>query len=309
MAKIETKYGVLNDAAIAENYLTGEPESYRVEEYSELEILGYKLVPLYGFSDERRKELPSVKVFKNGNIKSISLNTLTSIQTAIGEFEVEKLTFYEEGPVNRLFFLDGKLTGFWSEEDEYNLAKAYDFNLEFSQFRAKIMSIHFYNTGELKSFTLWPKERINLSIGEYSFVGRIGASLYKNGKLKSCEPFRPIIINTPIGDIESYDINAIGIHGDSNSLNFYENGDVKSIITGNNTITVYTSEGEAIIHSPKKVRLYSNSVVMDVVTLKLEFCADKIIIDDKYEYDIVKNNFEIKPFGEKKFTLNGDINN
>lgn len=307
MTKIKTKYGILNQVVISGHYSSGEPESYMVEEYSELFICKYKLVPLYDFIDERRKEFPPIKVFKNGNIKSISLNKLTEIQTNLGEFKVEKITFYEEGLIKRLFMLDGKLSGYWSEDDEYNLAKAYKFNFEFSTFEAKVMSLNFYKTGDLKSFTLWPKERIPINIGTYNFIGRIGCSLYESGKIKSCEPYLPTTIKTPIGEIEAYDINAIGIHGDINSLNFYEDGNIKSVVTGTNTITIYTPEGDAIFHSPKKVRLYSNSEVMDTITLKIEFKDKIVIIDDKYKYDIYENDFEIKFYGEKKFTLNGDL--
>lgn len=308
MEIIKTKYGTLNDAIIASYYQSGEPEAYKVEEESELDILGYKLIPLYGFVDERRKEFPPVKVYKSGNIKSISLNDLTKINTAIGTFEVEKITFYESGEINRLFLLDGKLSGYWSEEDEYNLAKTYKLDLKFSSFEGKPMSLHFYETCELQSITLWPKERIQINVGEYNFVGRIGASLYKSGELKSCEPFRPTAINTPIGTIAAYDINAIGIHGDTNSLNFFKDGSVKSLITSTNTITVYTSEGDSIFHSPKKIRLYSNSEVLDTITLKIEFTNDKVIIDGQYEYSLNENKFEVKSFGERQFTLSGDLN-
>lgn len=307
MEVIRTKYGYLNGAVMADYYITGEPESYKLEEKSELDILGCKLIPLYGFSDERRKELPSLKFFKNGNIKTIALNDSTVIKTSIGNFEAEKITFYENGSINRLFLLDGKLSGYWSEEDEYNFAKTYKLNFEFSSFEGKIISLHFYETDELKSITLWPKERINLEIGQYNFMGRIGISLFKSGKLESCEPFRPIAINTPIGEIDAYDINAIGIHGDSNSLKFYENGDVKSLITSTNTITIHTSDGDIIYHSPKKVRLYSNSDVMDTITIKVEFIDNKVVIDEKYECILEENKFEIKYFGEKQLTLNGDL--
>lgn len=307
MDTIETKYGILNDAVIAGYYPTGEPESYKIEEESELDILGYKLIPLYGFPDTRRKEFPSVKLYKSGNIKSIALNDSTSIKTQIGVFEVEKITFYEEGQINRLFLLDGKLSGYWSEEDEYNLAKIYKVNFNFAAFESKVMSLHFYQTGELKSITLWPKDKIKLNAGVYDILGRIGFSLYESGIIKSLEPFRPTAINTPIGQLDAYDINAVGIHADTNSLNFYEDGSIKSLITSTNTITICTLEGDSIYHSPKKIRLYANSEVLDTITLSIEFKDSKVIIDHEYEYEIKDNKFEIKNFGEKQFTLGGDL--
>lgn len=307
MEIVKTKYGNLNSAIVAGYYSTGETEAYNLEEKSEMDILGYKLIPLYGFTDERRKELPAVKFYKNGNIKAIALNNSTTIKTMIGRFEVEKITFYEEGQINRLFLLDGKLSGYWSEEDEYNLAKIYKFKFDFAEFESKVISLHFYKTGELSSLTLWPKDRVKLSIGNYNIIGRIGFSLYESGKIKSCEPFRPTTINTPIGNIEAYDINAIGIHGDTNSLNFNEDGTIKSLITSTNTITVKTSNGDNIFHSPKKIRLYSNSEVKDTISLTLEFRDNLIIIDGEYEYNLYENDFQIKNFGEKKFTLIGDV--
>lgn len=309
MNKIKTKYGILNDAIIASHYSTGEPEAYRIEEKSELDLLDGKLVPLYDFQNGRRKEFPAIKVYKNGNIKSLALNNSTSINTSTGIYDVEKITFYEGGQINRIFFLDGKLSGYWTEEDEYNLSKAYSFNFNFSTFEAKIISMHFYKTQEIKSITFWPKERIKLNIGNYSFLGRIGFSLYESGEIESCEPFRPIKINTLIGEIEAYDINAIGIHGDSNSLKFNEDGTIKSLITSTNTITITNKDGERIIHAPKKIRLYSNSEIMDTITLKLEFIKNKVIIDEQFEYMLGENKFEIGYLGEKKFTLNGDITN
>jgi hypothetical protein len=308
MKTIDIKYGTLNNAFLAGCYSTGECEEFRVEGESELDILGYKLIPSYEFPDVRRKEFPAVKLYKSGNIRSILLNESTSIKTRIGTFEVEKITFYEDGPINRLFLLDGKLSGYWSEEDEYDLAKPYKFDFEFASFEAKVISLHFYKTEELKSITLWPKERVNLKLGDYDIIGRIGFSLYKSGKLKSCEPFRPTTINTPIGDLDAYDVNAIGIHGDENSLNFYEDGKIKSLITSRNTIKIYTLDGDTILHSPKKMRIYSNSEVMDTISLKIEFRDDKVIIDGKYEYSIQENKFEIKCFGEKQLTLSGDLN-
>jgi len=308
METIEIKYGTLNNAFLAGCYSTGECEEFRVEGESELDILGYKLIPSYEFPDVRRKEFPSVKVYRNGNIRSILLNEPTSITTKVGVFEVEKITFYEEGPINRLFMLDGKLSGYWSEDDEYNLAKPCKFDFEFASFEAKVMTLHFYKTGEVKSITLWPKERVKLNVGDYNIIGKVGFSLYESGKLKSCEPFRPTTIKTPIGDIEAYDVNALGVHGDQNSLNFYEDGKIKSLITSRNTITISTLDGEKIFHSPKKVRIYSNSEVMDTISLNIEFSEDKVIIDHGYEYSLVDNKFEIKSFGEKQLTLGGDLN-
>lgn len=306
MQVIDTKYGRLYEVSVAETYDTGEIESCRLDEESELKLLGTSIVPLYGYPDVRRKESPAVKFYKSGNIKTISLNESTIIETQIGKVEAEKLMLYEEGFLKRLFPLDGKLSGYWSEDDEYNLAKKYEFDFSFATFKAKVISLQFYKGGQLKSLTLWPREFVQVKLEGKNSKARIGISLYENGKLKSFEPYNETIINTPIGDIEAYDKNAIGIHGEENSLNFYEDGKVKSLITSTNIIEVENVNGDKIIHSPKEVMIYSNSDVKDLITVSIEFYGEKIIIDNKYEYDLERNKFIIKRYKEKVFTLMGD---
>lgn len=303
---METKYGDLYGVKPAEYYNTGEIESCRIYEESELNIEGISIRPLYGYPDARRKDLPSVKFYKNGNIKNISVYEATNIVTRIGEFEVEKLTLYEDGSIKRLFLLDGKLSGYWSEEDEYNLAKTYEFSFEFACFKAKIMSLQFYKSGHLKSLTLWPKEIVQVKVQEENIKARTGISLYESGKIKSFEPDEETTIKTLIGDIEAYDKNAIGIHGETNSLNFYENGEVKSLITSTNIIEVLNKSGEKKIHSPKEVMLYANSEMKDTITVLVEFYEGHIMIDKKYKYNLEENEFTIRRYGEKVFTLAGN---
>ena len=239
MNTVETKYGILNGAHLIGKYITGESEYYSVDEISKLKVLGYNLVPLYGYQDTRRKELPAIRFYKNGNIRNISLNDSTKISTKIGDFEVEKIVFYEDGMINRLFLLDGKLSGFWSEDDEYKLAEVQHFNLPIGKFEARVMSLHFHKDENLKSITFWPKERIFLNIGDQKVNIRIGISLYEDGSIESCEPAKATLINTPIGKIEAFDRNTLGIHGESNSLKFYNNGEVKEIVTFTNVIEVH----------------------------------------------------------------------
>jgi len=306
MKTIETKYGFLNEAELIGKYSTGEDEYYSMDEISKLNVLGYTLVPLYGYQDARRKELPAIRFYENGTIRNVSLNDSTKILTKVGEFEVEKIVFYENGMINRLFLLDGKLSGFWSEDDEYTLAKTQKFNLPVGNFEAKVMSLCFYRTGNLKSITLWPKERIILDIGSLNINVRIGISLYEDGKIESCEPARAIVIHTPIGKIQAFDRNTLGIHGESNSLKFYENGEIKQIITSTSIIEVHKDNGEKHRYSPKKSKKYSGDID-SFDTVQVEFLQNTIIINGKYEYEYNNNVFTIMPYGEKSLTLSGDL--
>ena len=306
MDEVETKYGILNGAHLIGKYSTGESEYYSVDEISKLKVLGYNLVPLYGYKDARRKELPAIRFYKNGNIRNISLNDSTKILTKIGDFGVEKIVFYEDGMINRLFLLDGKLSGFWSEDDEYNLAEIQYFNLPIGKFEARVISLHLYRSGDVKSITFWPKERISLKIGDQKINVRIGISLYEDGSLESCEPAKATLINTPIGKIEAFDRNVLGIHGESNSLKFYKNGEIKEIVTFTNLIEVSTHSGEKHRYSPKRVKKYSGDIDC-FETVHVEFLENKIIINKEYEYEYSKNTFIIMPYGEKTLTLSGNL--
>lgn len=309
MGSICTEYGIILGITSVNFYLTGEIEECMINKKNEINVMGKNLIPLYEYSKERKKYIPSLTFYKSGNIKTISLNKSEVIETKEGAFEVEKISFYEEGGIKRLFLLDGKLSAYWTEDDEYNLAKYYNFKFSFGNFKAKIISLQFYLSQKIKSITLWPKEIINIETDVGKIQVRIGLGLYENGKLRSCEPYKPTKVLTPIGMIQAYDANAIGIHGEINSLNFYEDGTVKSLKTTTNYIEVYKSSGEKIVHEPKETLNHFNNDMLDIIPLYLEFEKDIIRIDSKYEYNLQDNNFKIRRYGQPGFTLDGDYGN
>lgn len=305
MSTIRTRYGNLNDANVIGKYNSGEAEYYSVKEKSELKILGYTFIPLYEEMKERRKELPAIRFYKSGNIKTISLNEQTTIKTTIGDFSVEKIVFYEDGEIKRLFPLDGKLSAYWAEEDEYNLAKEHIVHTERGDFCSKIISLLFFKSGKIKSVTLWPKERIKLKI-QYELINiRIGVSFYENGEISSCEPAIPTLIKTPIGIIYAFDKSAIGIHGENNSLKFNKDGSIKALITSTNKIEVTTHKGERNIYSPKTIKKYVGDINTSIPVL-IEFDNNIIKINGD-EYKINENSFEIYSLVGKTFTLKGDL--
>jgi hypothetical protein len=306
MSIIRTKYGTLNGASITGRYNSGEDEYCSLSEKSELNILGYTLIPLYEEMKERRKELPAVRFYKSGNIKTISLNEQVSIKTITGDFSVEKIVFYEDGKIKRLFPLDGKLSAYWAEEDEYKLATEHIIHTEGGDFCSKIISLLFYQTGKIKSFTLWPKERIKLKIKDELVNIRIGVSFYENGKISSCETAIPTSIKTPIGIIEAFDKSAIGIHGEDNSLKFNEDGSIKSMITSTNRIEVTNNKGVKNVYSPRTIKKYVGDI-NTTIPIHLEFCDDIIKINNENEYKINENSFEIHSLVGKTLTLKGDL--
>lgn len=301
------EYGLLKNVTIAEKYASGEIESFKVEELNNIYINGVEYVPRYSINDDRKKEFPSIRLYKSGKLKTLDLENITTIKTTEHIFSAEKLVFYETGEIKRIFPLNGKISGYWSEDDEYNLAEAYDFNFKFAFFKSKVISIQLFKNGKVKSITLWPKDKVSIKYNSEKINVRIGISLYDDGNLKTCESACPTKINTPIGEIEAFDKNAFGIHGEDNSLKFYNDGSIKALTTSTKIIKIIDKKGNTTIHSPKEVFHYSGSLVKDIITVSIEFKENKVIIDGTSEYLLYENKFIIEQFGEKKLTLKGDL--
>jgi len=260
---------------------------------------GY-LIPQYEDSGERRKCNISLSFYNDGSLKSISLQEKTSIETVLGVFKAEYLTFYKTGNIKRLFPLNGKLTGYWSEEDEYRLAEKYDFNFYFGKFRERVIGINFYESGEAKSITLWPKDKVIIETPIGSAEVRIGFSIYPSGKIKSFEPFIPIEVETPIGIIMAYDNQAIGIHADSNSLKFSEKGKLEALKTSFNEVEVIDRNGVKRIYKPQLRTSEIDETAIDIIPMNIEFYGNKVRFNNEEdEFNIDQCNFSIS-----KFSLN-----
>lgn len=293
MSKINTKYGYLSGISLVERFSNGKIKECTLSEENELITYYGKLIPQYRQDNIRRKYISSICFYENGNIKSISLNNQTNIKTELGTLGAEKITFYEDGSLKRVFPLDGKLTGYWTEEDEYNLAKEYEFQFLFATFKCKVIGIKFYRNQRVESITFWPKEHVKISSTLGNINIKIGMSVYENGNLKSCEPAEVTPINTSIGIINAYDINAIGINGDANSLNFHEDGILKSIVTSTDSIEVVDNSNNKIIYLPIKKTSLFDPTINEIEPIKIEFYDNKVTINNKYEYEIDKYSFVI----------------
>ncbi len=204
------------------------------------------LIPRYGPEEIRRKYKPSISFYRSGAVKSLSLEQQADIMTTLGAFPAELLTFYESGSLKRLFPLNGKISGYWTEADEEKLCRKFRFSLSFGSFKAKIISLCFYESGNLKALTLWPGETVILKKQTELFPVRTGFSLYEDGSLKSIEPAYELSVPTPIGWITAFDENALGISGENNSLCFKKDGSLHSLITSSSKIAVINKDG--VIH-------------------------------------------------------------
>jgi hypothetical protein len=292
MNQIETKYGILKGISTVENYLNGQVKECILNEPNILPTKLGDLTPQFSNEGVRRKYIKSVSFYENGNLKSISLDNQEMIPTSIGMMPAELVTFHDNGNLKRLFPLNGKITGYWTEENEFELANEQEFKLSFVNFKKKIINILFYETGEIKSITLWPKEKIKLETKVGKFAAHIGISVYKTGNLKSCEPAFPTPVETPIGTITAYDVNASGINGDINSLLFNEDGSIKSLLTSTDSVEVVDTCNKSVILMPGLKPSLLNEGGMDILPMKIEFCEDKIIIDNGIEHVFEKEQYQ-----------------
>jgi hypothetical protein len=255
----------------------GEPEAVQPYEKVILDTALGPLIPVYSVEDMGRKKLSPVRFDRSGSIKSISLQQATEISTSIGSFNAELVTFYESGALCRLFPLNGKLSGFWSEKNEYELAETLYIPTPAGVIKGKPIYLHFYETGELKSVTFWPKERIVIStpIGELKI--RRGISFHQNGALASCEPASPLLVETPIGNMIAFDPDPNGMNGERNSLTFSEEGTLTGLATTEVTVRVSDEAGNERFYEPVSVPSMCSDTVMIKKPLFIEFRKDLLL--------------------------------
>ena len=210
------------------------------------------LTPLYDISDGRQKNRPSTEFFDSGEIYSVYLQDRTTIKTPVGDIPAEFVTFYKSGAVKRVFPLYGQLSGFWTEEQEYELATDITINLFGRKITVKPLCLYFYESGQLKSITIWSKERITVSTRYGDITTSLGLSFYEDGNLESIEPVLgskitvpeseredvfPVVIssdgkpNWNGGILYPFYARLISINADDNSLKFTDDGKIKSIRT------------------------------------------------------------------------------
>ena len=278
---METNYGTLRGVTNFDTYADGQLRSCMLCEENMIETRSGRFIPQYGtdkYGERQKKHRSSLSFHPNGVIKSAALQHPAPIQTPLGTFDAELVTFYENSGVNRLFPLNGLVNAFWSENQERVMAKRLDFDLSVGKFSAKVIAIHFYSSGALKSLTLWPGEMIRIQTPMGEMAVRAGFSLHENGRVKSVEPARPMAIDTPLGTITAFDPDIIGMHADNNSVQFGPSGELlslKSLATG---IIATGPDGTQTRLEPLELESQLNSADTRIVALKIDFWANEVDI-------------------------------
>lgn len=303
MKSINTMYGTLNEVENVTLHANGTIKECVIHEKVEFETPHGILIPQYEHSTHRNKAGYSVSFYDNGMLRKISLNDIVEIETTIGKMSAELILFYENGNIKRLFPLNGQLSAYWEENDEYQLAQEQSFSFPFGNFKAKIISISFYENGAVKDLTFWPKEMIRITTPLGEAAVRIGISLYLDGSIKSIEPAYPLTVQTPIGTLKAYDFNANGISGDINSLNFTQEGAIKSFVTSSNKVIVANDTN--IIYSPEQ-SMDEDGLEVAFEPLKIDLLDNTVSFNDAISYDLNSTQFIIEPYIRTAHSLCSD---
>jgi hypothetical protein len=296
MVEYDTNYGILTNIGDYISFVSGALKDCILEDKVELNTPYGILIPQYEFSDYRRKFIHSLSFYEDGTLRRVSLNEQTDIQTPIGNRKAELITFYESGAIKRLFPLNGHLTAYWEEAEEYQLATEDIFYLPCGNISAKIISIYFYQDGTIKSLTFWPNEIITISapIGEIEV--RIGLSFYRDGRIHSLEPATPVPIHTSIGLLKAYDETANGITGDNNSLVFNQNGEVKSLKTSNQKVIAINQTTKEIATFLPYQEVDCDGEEISFHPLKIDIDGEFICFNDSDKLEVHQYQFFVRPY-------------
>lgn len=261
----------------------GNIDTVMVGEKVAIETLVGELIPRYTLDEEGRKKEAPVKFYKTGELKSVPLEEPTTIPTSVGDIKSELLIFYKNGNLWRTFPLNGQVSGFWTEENEYGLAEALDIPTSIGNLKVKPIYVQFYETGAIESILFWPNEQItiNTSVGEVLI--HKGICFHENGNIKGFEPVKEISVESPIGTLNAFDPDPNKIHAESHSVNFNAEGTIESLITSSNQITVMNDGIECKRYAPKLVSSYCNENAFFISPLKIIFGTDSISFNNNNE--------------------------
>jgi len=184
---IQTAYGVFGGVTSYDHYSTGELRGLSLDAPNTVLTHVGELTPFFT-ETTRRKHKYAVEYYKNGMIKAVSLEEMQEISTPIGELPAELVTFYDSGELLRVFPLDGKISGYWSEADERQLHIPLSFEFDFTKFTALIDCVCFYKSGAIRSITLFPGESVVIHTELGETVAERGFSLNEDGTLKTLRP-------------------------------------------------------------------------------------------------------------------------
>lgn len=273
METVTTAYGSLPIAGRPDTYPDGGIKAMYVHGPVALETSLGRLVPQYTIDDSRRMHQPPLTFHANGQVRSLPLETRTVVETPAGAIPAELVTFHANGAVARVFPLNGKLSGYWTEADEARLAEVLRLDTPIGPLASKFVAAAFDAQGMLRSLTLWPGEVVTVPTPVGNAPVRLGLSFHATGELRSLEPARPLETPTPVGKVWAFDPDAVGISGDENSLAFSPAGAVTRIATVRTSLSARLADGSCIEVAPLVRESICGDGDREITPLVLEFDA------------------------------------
>lgn len=301
MEALKTEYGTITDYQNLERYDSGNPASLIFTEAFEIKTPVGNIIPQYSVDDHGRRVLKPVNFYDNGKLKKAPLQEAADIETQYGIISAELVMFYDDGALKKLFPLNGKLSGYWGEKDEFALAKDLELTLPCGTIKAKPINLTFYKNGNIKSITLWPQETAEIQTPLGTMPVHVGISFYEDGSVKSVEPAEPYTVETKIGPISAYDNDPEGIMGDINSLQFNNRGDVTALSTTENAVILKNAAGGQIKYAPSEKESLCSENVSVTIPLQIEFTSEAIRFNhsDAEEYNLSECSAEVIAYGQK----------
>lgn len=300
MTSCTTAYGTLEGIEFRTLFSNGKTDGCMVNRKNILDTPYGQLVPQYQAEDMGRRPVKPLYFYKNGAIKSIALQEQTLLDTGVGKVPAELVSFYESGSIKRIFPLDGKLSGFWTAKNEFELAGQITIESPVGPLTARFIGLQFHESGALKSLTLWPGEALTIPTPAGTLRVRTGIAFYEDGALRSVEPAGIAKVETPAGVVTAYDNDPQGVHGDSNSLQFDRDGAVAAFMTTSEEFFVLDRVGGGHRFSPS---LKENPCGVErkvVVPLKVRFSGGRIMFEGHQQsFDMERCRIRVLPFDRK----------
>ena len=301
MDTIVTRYGSLSGFSTRSVHANGSLNTCILETENRLSTPVGEIVPQYRVAElgeRHKKHRSSLEFYEDGTLKSAALDSAMPIQSPLGIFKAELVTFYEDGSLKRLFPLNGQIDGYWSEKNEGDLAEPLSFDLPVGRFSAKIISLLFYPTGALRSVTLWPGQTVTIKTPVGPMLVRTGFSLYEDGSLRSAEPAAATDLETPIGRIKAFDAEMVGMTADLNSVQFCPKGTLRSLKTIHTGLRVLNGEVEAIVE-PLETSSLINLSGRRTVPMKIDFEGTSIGVTARHAHRFDTTTHTLVTFDRK----------
>lgn len=281
MKTVETPYGPLKIDGPLERYPDGTLRSCTPAGPTVFATALGPLLAQHSTDDLRRRTVQPVSFHPTGLLRALPLEEPTLIKTPAGPMAVELVTFHPDGSLSRAFPLNGKLSGLWSQEDEGTLARPVTLDTPMGRTCARLIGVRFDPAGALLSLTLWPGETLEAPTPVGPLLARVGVSFRPDGSLRSLEPASPQRVPTPAGDVQAYDLDAVGISGDVNSLGFGPDGRVERVSTNLTQIAASGPGGQHRLFAPELRESLCGDSESEPVPLRLEFGEDAVRIRTK----------------------------